>query len=222
VTPEDTGDAEAQTRRLAGVRTRLSRSPLARSGGLLRTRVTGLDLPALVQDALDAHRSAVEARVAERATETRGDPDRWLESAPGGPGLEAFVQSEAVLDTLIRATGVGWRPAGPGSWSYYRREGHHLGLHRDLAVCDLAVITCVVDQGGGDPDSGQLRLWPTRTRSSLDEIRSDDSGARAVRIRPGESVLLLGGFVAHQVRPLGPDHVRIVAPVCYQALPCDC
>ena len=219
---EDPGTTTAQTRRLAGVRGRLSRSPLVRSGGLLRTRIAGCDLGALVRDATDAHAGAVEARVADRATDARGDPDRWLETAPGGPALEELVRSDGVFDALVRATGVGWRPAGPGSWSYYRHPGHHLGLHRDLAVCDVAVITCVVDEGGDGKGGGLLRLWPTRARSSLDEIRSDPSGAREVRLRPGETVLLLGGFVAHQVLPLGPGHVRIVAPLCYQALPCDC
>jgi len=192
-------------------------------GGLLRTRILGdAVLGALVRDALMAQPSAAEARVEVRSADSRGDPDRWLESAPGGPGLQAFAASEGVLDTLVRATGVPWELAGPGSWSYYRREGHHLGLHRDLEVCDLAVITCVVDEGAGDTDAGVLRVWPTRPRDSLEEIRRDPFGAHDVRLHPGETLLLLGGLVAHRVLPLARGQIRIVAPLCYQAVPCDC
>jgi len=213
----------AQARRFGAVRHRLRKSPLVRGGCLLRTRLLdSADLAALVRDAQASHLRAVEARVAAPPTDSRGDPDRWLESAPGGRALESFLHSPGVLDALVRATGLSWQPAGPGSWTYYRREGHHLGLHRDLAVCDLAVITCVIDEGPQHGNGGLLRVWPTRARASLAEIRRDPVGAVDIRVRPGETVLLLGGLVAHQVLPLGPNHVRIVAPLCYQAVPCDC
>lgn len=215
----DVASPESQTRRFARVRDRLASSPLIGAGGLLRTRILdSCGLIALVDDAEQAHPRAAEARVETHRSGERGDPDRWLESAPGGPALEQFACSEVVLDTLARATGVAWQPAGPGTWSYYRREGHHLGIHRDLAVCDLAVITCVVDQGGHGP-AGLLRVWPARARESLDDIRGNPHDARHLRIRAGETVLLLGGIVAHQVLPLVPRQLRIVAPLCYQAVP---
>lgn len=219
MTSLDVASPESQTRRFARVRDRLASSPLIGAGGLLRTRI--LDetvLTALVSDAEQAHRHAVEARVEMHRLGERGAPDRWLESAPGGPALEQFACSAVVLDTLARATGVAWQPAGPGTWSYYRREGHHLGIHRDLAVCDLAVITCVLDQGGHG-QAGLLRVWPARARESLDDIRRNPQDACHVRIRAGETVLLLGGIVPHQVLPVGPRQVRIVAPLCYQAGP---
>lgn len=218
----DPATPEAQRRRFASVRGRLARSPLIGHGGLLRTRLLdGAGLAALVRDAEVAHGAAVEARVDVRDPDERGAPDRWLESAPGGAGLGAFAASAAVDDALVRATGVPWVPAGPGSWSFYRRAGHHLGLHRDLAVCDLAVITCVVDSGGAG-DGGLLRLWPGRARESLEEILADPRGAVDVRLEPGQTVLLLGGLVAHQVLPLQAGHVRVVAPLCYQVADCDC
>lgn len=214
---QDGDSPAAQDRRFARVRDRLATSPLVRAGGLLRTRILDTaGLATLVRDAGEAHPHAAEARVASPTPGGRGDPDRWLESAPGGPALDRFAGSAAVLDALTRATGVTWRPAGPGSWSYYRSEGHHLGVHRDLAVCDLAVITCVVDEGGRDGE-GLLRLWPSRAREPLDDIRADPREARHVRLRAGETVLLLGGIVPHQVLPLGPAQLRIVAPLCYQA-----
>lgn len=214
-------DHAAQVRRLAPVRARLARSPLVRNGGLLRTRILGAaQLASLVQDAWSSHAQAAESRQ-DVPSDERGDPDRWLESAPGGAALQDYAASEAVLDRLVRATGVPWEPAGPGSWSYYRSEGHHLGLHRDLSVCDLAVITCVIDQDA-PAAGGTLRVWPTRARDPLDDVRRDPRGSVDVRLRAGESVILLGGVVPHCVTPLAPGHLRVVAPLCYQALPCDC
>lgn len=212
-----------QVQRLARVREQLAASPLVAAGGALRTRVLApATLADLVRDALAAHREAAEARVepdpdAERGEPERGNPERWLESAPGGPALARFTGSAEVLDVLTRATGVTWRPAGPGTWSYYRREGHHLGVHRDLSVCDLAVITCVCDRGG-EGQQGLLRLWPTRAGESSDAIRRDPRDAHHLRLRTGETLLLLGGLVPHQLLPLGPRQLRIVAPLCYQAV----
>lgn len=223
--PADLASVEAQARRFASVRKRLARSPLVQHGGLLRTRLLDTaGLAALVRDAEASHASATEALRPEPDPDERGDPDRWLESAPGGAPLEAFLRSGPVTDALVRATGAPWEPAGPGSWSYYRRAGHHLGVHRDLAVCDLAVITCVVDErpDTAEHPGGLLRLWPGRVRDGLAAIRADPRGAIDVRLEAGETILLLGGIVAHQVLPLGPGHVRIVAPLCYQVADCDC
>ena len=211
----------AQQRRLAPVRARLARSPLVRHGGVLTTRILGsAQLAALAADAWSSHANAAESR-REVPSDDRGDPDRWLESATGDDALQQFAASEAVIDALVRATGVPWEPAGPGSWSYYRQEGHYLGLHRDLAVCDVAVISCVVDQGAR-PSSGLLRAWPTRARESLETLRADPGRGVDLRLRAGETVILLGGVVPHCVTPLDAGHLRIVAPLCYQAVPCAC
>jgi hypothetical protein len=192
-----------------------------RNGGILRTRLTQpADLEALIRDAAASHDTATEAKV-ETRTDRRGDPDRWLESAPGGDALHRFATSDAVLDQLRRATGVPWQLAGAGSWSYYRRHGHHLGLHRDLAVCDLAVITCVTNQGTSPSTgaTGALRLWPSRIRDPLEDIRSDPTGAVDLYLHTGDTLILLGGIIPHQLTPLGDNHIRIVAPLCYQATP---
>ena len=207
----------SQKRRVAAVRHRLASSPLLRGGGVLKTRMAGPgQVATLSADALHAHTDALEARVdASQAMRDRGNPERWLESAPGGPALDEFATSPAVLAVLRRATGVTWELAGPGSWSYYRHPGHHLGLHRDLAVCDLAVITCVVNDGGGKL-SGALRLWPTRASEPLEALRGDSRGGRDLHLTAGDTVLLLGGVVPHCVLPLEAGHVRIVAPICYR------
>jgi hypothetical protein len=204
---------------LRAVRERLASSHLVRSGGVVRRRVLDpVSLQTLADDALAAHAHAEEARVEDTRGRARGDPDRWLESATAGDALDRFTRSEELLSVLREETGVAWVPAGPGTWSYYRRAGHHLGLHRDIAVCDLAVITCVVDEGGTG-DSGLLRTWPGRVRDPLDAVRRDPRGHVDVRARAGDTILLLGGLVAHQVLPLADGHLRVVAPVCYQPKP---
>lgn len=211
--------ALAQQQRLRVVRERLAASRLVRAGGLVRRRLLDQTTQqALLDDALAAHARATEARVEDPAGRVRGDPDRWLESATGGEALASFSRSAALLAALREETGVAWLPAGGGSWSYYRRAGHHLGLHRDVAVCDLAVITCVLNQGDS-PESGMLRLWPSRARHTLDEIREDPHGFVDVRVQAGDTVLLLGGLVAHQVLPLAEGHLRIISPMCYQPKP---
>ncbi|MDQ4059404.1 MAG: hypothetical protein M3124_09815, partial [Actinomycetota bacterium] len=172
--------------------------------------------------------------------ERRGDPDRWLESASGGPLLQGFYNSAMVENAIAGLTGVRWRTAGGlGTFSYYRRAGHHLGLHRDLELCDLAVITCVYDDarlfggpaepaprlfgGPAEPapreetSSGALCLYPSRTGETLQAIRADDRAGVHVRLAPGQSLVLLGGVIAHRLLPMKPGHTRIVAPLCFQA-----
>lgn len=212
-------DEGSQHRRLAPVRGLLAESLLVRRGGVLVGRLAGpADLVRLRSDATHAHSQALEVKVDHPdSSGQRGDPDRWLESAPGGAAQQDFARSVAVIDALRRVTGVDWEPAGPGSWSYYRRAGHHLGVHRDLAVCDLAVITCVVSVEGS-ANLGTLRLWPTRAHESLEHIREHPTGAVDLHVAAGDTVILLGGVVPHQVLPMGPGQVRIVAPLCYQVV----
>lgn len=212
-------DEAAQHRRFAPARELLAKSLLVQRGGVLIGRLLGAaELLRLRADATRAHAQAVEVKVADPdSSAQRGDPDRWLESAPGGAAQQEFARSVAVIDTLRRVTGVDWQPAGPGSWSYYRRTGHHLGIHRDLAVCDLAVITCVTNDGGS-ADRGTLRVWPTRANETLEELRHHPAGAVDLEVAAGDTVILLGGVVPHQVLPTGAGQIRIVAPLCYQVV----
>jgi hypothetical protein len=150
-----------------------------------------------------------------------GSPDRWLESAAGGDHLQAFYHSPRTLALLHQLTGLAWTQSGAaGTYSYYRRAGHHLGVHRDVDECDLAVITCVHDSaGGGAGRAGALCLFPERTAETLEELRArPDDGAVYVRLEPGQSLVLLGGIVPHRVLPVGERHARIVAPLCYRPI----
>lgn len=175
----------------------------------------------LRRDALASHAAAEESHVVEPDGETwrGGNPDRWLESAAGGDPLQAFYHSPAILALLRELTGREWTQSGAaGTYSYYRRPGHHLGVHRDVDECDLAVITCVHESAGARAGpAGALCLYPRRSDETIPELRArPDEGAVYVRLKPGESIVLLGGLVPHRVLPMGEGYARIVAPLCYR------
>jgi hypothetical protein len=176
---------------------------------------------ALFREAAACHANAQLARVAEHDGEEHrgGTPDRWFEVAAGGRRLETFLHAASTRSVLRRLTGLDWVPtAADGSYSYYRREGYYLGLHRDVEECDLTVITCIHDsRAGSGGREGVLILYPSRVNEPLSAIRAEpDRDSVAFRVAPGESLVLLGGLVPHRLHPVGRNHVRIVAPLCYQ------
>lgn len=211
----------------------LAGSPLVRAGGWRVERLlTGPALAALAAESRSCHGHATETVVAEPHDDDprRGHPDRRLESAPGGPVLRALYASPVLHGLLARLTGGAWEPSGlQATYSYYRAPGHHLGLHRDVDVCDLAVIACVADDGpvarvglddddpaGGGAASGVLHVYPGRAGEALAAIRADRRGGVAVPVVPGEAVVLLGGVVPHEVSPVALGRCRVVAPLCFR------
>jgi hypothetical protein len=67
----------------------------------------------------------------------------------------------------LNAAREAWGPRAirPPRYSYYRRRFHFHSLHRDVAECELSVITCVVDTPGGGDD---LLPFPDRCDEPLD------------------------------------------------------
>jgi hypothetical protein len=197
-------------------------SQLAHGRGALVTRVLAeSDLDRLRKEAVASHAGAEEIHVAEPDEETwrGGSPDRWLESAVGGAMLQALYHSREITARLHELTGVRWtQSGGAGTYSYYRRPGHHLGIHRDVDECDLALITCVHSSRGAQSGwAGALCLYPDRTGETIPELRTrPDVGAHYVHLQPGESVVLLGGVVPHRLLPVEEGHQRIVAPLCFR------
>ncbi|MBA3746646.1 MAG: hypothetical protein H0W96_04025 [Solirubrobacterales bacterium] len=200
----------------------LASSPLGTCGGWTVARVLGpRALEVLAREAARPHAcGASEARldVSPDEDRRRGNPARWLESAAAGPALGAFYTSSLLPTWLQRLTGLDWVRTGDlASYSYYRRPGHFLGLHRDIDTCDLAVITCISDDGAtSDSIAGTLSLWPERTGDPISAVRADpDNGRVSLRLQPGEAIVLLGGMIAHALEPLAPGHTRITSPLCF-------
>jgi hypothetical protein len=208
---------------LLDVQRRLAASDLMRMGGaVVASLADEATVTALRDEAMALWDSAETVSVAEPRDEDRrrGDPDRWLDWATGGPALRRFYRRRDVLDLLGRLTGIAWEPSGDqGMYSYYRRPGQYLGLHRDIDTCDMAIITCVHDVVPADPGtSGTLCLYPGRTAEPLSRVRATSERGRVfLRLPVGRSLILLGGMIPHTLLPVAPGHIRIVAPLCYMA-----
>ena len=208
---------------MRGAWQRLLESPLMADGGWRTARVlSDAARSALAKEARQCHAAATDVRLDHSPDEEyrRGNPARHLESAPGGRRLHALYHAPPLIALLRRLTGLDWLPSGEqATFSYYRRTGHYLDVHRDIEACDLAVITCVYQRGApSDGVAGALCLWPTRTADGLAAIRADPARGRVpVRLEAGESIILLGGVVPHRLEPMADGHVRIVAPLCFRA-----
>jgi hypothetical protein len=203
---------------------RLATGVLARRGGIVRIPLLGATSAAALEEEAErcrAHAEVVRVTHHDGEEHRGGNPDRWLESAAGGARLRSLYSSAVVSGLLARLTGVEWTPSGAdGTYSYYCRPGHHLGIHRDVDECDLAVILCVGERWSDDPGlAGTLCVYPGRTEEPLSAIRAEpERGSVHARLRPGEAAIILGGIVPHRVLPVGGDHVRIVAPLCFTAV----
>lgn len=188
---------------------------LARLGGATVIDVDGAE--ALAAEARACASEAVEARVDHPPFDDwdRGNPDRWLDSATGGERLRTLMYGDPLRRQLEALTGLRWEPlAQLGTYSYYRRPGHHLGLHRDIVGCDLSVV--VVCDIAGDGAGGELITFPRHVRSPLSAVRSrPESGARVIDARPGQAAVLFGGLVPHRVVEITGERRRVVAPLCF-------
>jgi hypothetical protein len=150
-----------------------------------------------------------------------GRPARRFLTVSGGPEQTAVYLVRGVSALLTRLAGLPIQPSGGGgTYSYYVQPGDFLALHRDIETCDVAVITALVDTRRTDDAAGALCLYPGRFTEPLSRLRSAPTrGAVAVRLRPGQSIVLLGGVTPHELLPIAHGQQRIVSVLCYQALP---
>ena len=172
---------------------------------------------ALFQEALALTRCAErQEHDIDAASDMRGGlPARRLFSSPGGDVLAGLYADRRFQDFVAEIVGMPVSAAGfQGSYSYYVRPGDHLGLHRDIEECDVAVISCLCDTGG----SGVLQVYPERLAEPLSCIRSTpEKGRVSVQLRPGQTVVLLGGHVPHVTTPMERRQRRIISALCYAA-----
>jgi hypothetical protein len=150
------------------------------------------------------------------AKERGGTPARSLRSGAGGKWHWAVFGAATLIQYVSRLCGVEVVPSGPGSYSYYEQPGDFLDLHRDKLVCDVAVITClknVADLGLG----GGLVLYPNLVRESLSHISSlGEKAGNRIMLARGETLVLLGGIVPHEVTPMLHGQERTVSIMCYR------
>ena len=174
-------------------------------------------LDVLLGEAQALRSNAVRGSVAtSNGTEGRGgSPARDFVSASGGALHWGLHGSGGILAALSRLCGIAIAATGSGTYSYYER-GDFLAIHRDVCSCDVAVITCLADATAGK--GGGLLVYP----AFVDEpISAACAAGRAlgvpVVLEPGDTAILLGGLVPHEVTPVEAE--RVVAIMCYRAEP---
>lgn len=176
--------------------------------------------------ALEAHgaypgSSRQECAAGDGADGRGGMPRRALQTASGGPVQDALYASPWLHAVLGAHCGVPVAPSGSrGSYSYYVRPGDFLDTHLDVDTCDVTLITVLQDDTDPRERAGGLAAYPSRFGAPLRWIRAaPDAGVALVKARPGQSILILGGQVAHRVEPLGPVGQRVISALCFRAAP---
>jgi hypothetical protein len=155
-------------------------------------------------------------------TEGRGGfPARAYRSGAGRDLHWWLHGCQQMAQTLSRVSGVTVSPTGAGTYSYYEQTGDFLAVHRDVLQCDIAVITsltsCMMDGS-----TGELVVYPEFIREPLSAVRAAGrSAGTSIPLDRGQTIILLGGIVPHEVAPTGAGQDRIVAINCYRAQTAD-
>jgi hypothetical protein len=148
--------------------------------------------------------------------ETEGCPARTYRSGAGGDLHWALHGCQQMAETLGRLCGVPVSAAGSGTYCYYEQDGDFLGLHRDVLDCDIAVITSLTNSTA-DASTGELVVYPQFIRAPLSTARSAGRACGTfVPLDRGQTIILLGGLVPHEVAPMRVGQERIVAINCYR------
>jgi hypothetical protein len=178
-------------------------------------------LQRILDEAKLNRRVAVESKVLNQDNEEvrGGNPPRCFLSAPGGVIQDSFFRSPWMLQTLQSITGVSVRPSGDrGTYTYYTRAKDFLSLHRDIETCDMAVITCLANNRP-QARSGSLRVYPGKFEDRLSEIKAScGAGSSLIQLMAGQTLVLLGGLLPHEVLPVDYGQERIVSVLCYELL----
>lgn len=155
-------------------------------------------------------------------TEGRGGtPGRAYRLGTGGDLHWGLHGCRQMADTLGRLCGVTVTSTGGGSYSYYEQAGDFLALHRDVFQCDIAVITSLT-HSIVDGSTGELTVYPEFIHEPLSAVRrAGRSSSTSVPLDRGQTAILLGGIVPHEVVPTCAGQDRIVAVNCYRVQTSD-
>ena len=194
---------------------------MQRGGCLLIEDLLGADL--LTTLCAEAHERHDDARHtawpgSQQADWRGGDPARSYSGATGGAIQSSIFASPDLAAHLSKLCGLPLRLAGIGSFSYYA-PGDFLALHRDILTCDVTLLTCLRDTAAGTSDRSSLRLYPAYFRSPLTQLRSEHAPTHIdLRLDRGQTAVLLGGIVPHEVIPMAAHQHRTVSVVCMTAM----
>jgi hypothetical protein len=121
-----------------------------------------------------------------------------------------------MAETLSELCGVTVSPTGGGTYSYYEQAGDFLAVHRDVLQCDIAVITSLT-HSMPESSTGELVIYPEFIREPLSTVRrAGRASGTLVPLDKGQTIILLGGIVPHEVAPMSAGQERIVAINCYR------
>jgi hypothetical protein len=134
-------------------------------------------------------------------------------TATGGDNQYHFYQSEALHQLIGSLVGCEVAPCGShGFFAYYIRDGDMLGVHRDIT--DVVLITALLEPK--DPEDSCLVIYPARPFDRCHEVNENiHQNKVSIKLRAGESVLLLGSVVPHAVLPVKPDSMRVISSLTY-------
>ena len=155
-------------------------------------------------------------------TEGRGGtPARAYRSGPGGAFHWGLHGCRQMAEELSRLCGVTVFATGGGTYSYYEQAGDFLAVHRDVLQCDIAIVTSLT-HSVVDGSTGELTVYPEFIREPLSMVRTAGRAyGTSVPLDRGQTILLLGGIVPHEVAPTLAGQERIVAINCYRAQTAD-
>jgi hypothetical protein len=196
------------------------RSPLAANGGyiVLPGWMSNHTLRILAAEA-NALRSTAERYSVPNSDGTDGrggSPARAFRAADGGHIHWRIHSSSRVVETLSGLCNTPVEPTGAGIYTYYEQAGDFLDLHRDEIACDVAVITSLTPNAMGRW-AGALHVYPRHIGQPLSKVRAAGrlSGV-PLPLGRGDTAVLLGGTLPHEVTPLLRGQERIVAINCYR------
>jgi hypothetical protein len=195
----------------------VAKCPLLRADGFMVVALLSAADLARLQEEAKSQESLAQRNVCVSSTadEWRGGiPARAYALANGGSVQHAIHASAGIHQFLRQIIGVPATLSGGGSYSYYSESGDFLALHRDVLACDVALITCL-EAAPASQDSGRLLLYPGHVREPLSAVRQAGAHAAvAIHLEPGESIVMLGGLVPHEVTAV--TRRRLVSVACYR------
>lgn len=192
-------------------------SRLVAQGGVavLRGLLPESTLRALLEDAAGRESTARHSAFSgPNAEEWRGgSPARAMAGCGAGDAQFNLFASAEFAEVMSETCGVRLRCSGGGSYAWYTRPGDHLALHRDIVSCDVAVITCLHRSGPSGGADGSLCVYPSEMWKPMGQVLPE--GRIAVPMEAGDTAVLAGGLVPHEVTKTAPGQRRIVSIGCF-------